>query len=84
MLNLAYCRLKNVTLGYAFTNKLLAKYKIQKLRIYFSGENLAEISNVGAPIDPEITDGSVSGGVTFTGRTWPFNRNYSFGAQITF
>jgi len=84
LLNLAYCRLKNVTFGYAFTNKLLTRYKIQKLRFYFSGENLAEISHVGAPIDPEITDGTTLSGVTWTGRTWPFNRNYSVGAQLTF
>jgi TonB-linked SusC/RagA family outer membrane protein len=84
LLNLAYCRLKNVTVGYAFSNQLLTKAKIQKLRIYFSGENLATISHVGAPIDPEITDGYTTGGISFTGRTWPFNKTFSAGAQITF
>jgi TonB-linked SusC/RagA family outer membrane protein len=83
LLNLAYMRLKNVTVGYAFSNKLLTRARIQKLRLYFSGENLATISNVGAPIDPEITDGAVANSA-FTGRTWPFNRTYSVGAQITF
>ena len=29
----------------------------KKLRVYVIYENFAEISNVGAPIDPEITDG---------------------------
>ena len=80
LLNLAYCRLKNVTLGYTLPRKLLSKYNIQKLRFYLSGENLAEISNVGAPIDPEITTGETSG----IGRTWPFMRSYSFGLQLTF
>ena len=82
LLNLAYCRLKNVTIGYSIPDRLMGKYKVQKLRAYFSGQNLAEISNVGAPIDPEITDGSLTGG--FIGRNWPFSRSYSFGLQLTF
>jgi len=80
ILNLAYCRLKNMTVGYTVSNNLLKKYNIQKFRIYVSGENLAEISNVGVPLDPEITDGE-SG---FTGRTFPFLRSYAFGVQLTF
>lgn len=80
LLNLAYCRLKNVTLGYTLPKQLLSKYSIQKLRVYVSGQNLLEISNVGAPVDPEITDGENG----FTGRTWPFMRSYSVGVQLTF
>jgi len=82
LLNMAYCRLKNVTVGYTLPKALMDKYTIQKLRVYFSGQNLAEITNVGAPIDPEMTDKSSTGG--FTGRTWPFLRAYSFGLQLTF
>ncbi len=80
LLNLAYCRLKNITVGYTLPKKLLSKYNVQRLRFYLSGENLAEISHVGAPIDPEITTGETSG----IGRTWPFMRAYSFGLQLTF
>lgn len=82
LLNLAYCRLKNLTIGYTLPNHLLSRYSIQKLRVYFSGQNLAEISNVGAPIDPELTDASSTGG--FTGRNWPFSRIYSLGVQLSF
>lgn len=78
--NLAYCRLKNITLGYSLPTALVTRYKIQKLRIYVSGQNLAEISNVGLPLDPEITDG---GDFNFLGRTFPFERNFSFGLQVT-
>ena len=84
LLNLAYCRLKNVTIGYTLPRTILGKYGIQKLRIYATGENLAEISNVGAPIDPEITDGYVTGGISYTGRTFPFMRSYAFGVQLSF
>ncbi len=79
LLNLAYARLKNVTVGYTFKNQFLQKYSIQRLRIYISGQNLATISNVGAPIDPETTDGESN----FTGRTYPFTKMYSFGVNLT-
>jgi len=84
LLNMAYCRVKNITLGYALTNKMLTKAGITKLRFYLSGQNLATISHVGVPIDPEITDGFTSSGVSFTGRTYPFDRSYSLGLQLTF
>lgn len=80
LLNLAYCRLKNVTIGYTLPKALMEKIHFTKLRVYVSGENLGEISNVGAPLDPEMTDGE-SG---YIGRTFPFQRNYSFGVQLTF
>ena len=82
LLHLAYFRLKNVTVGYSLPANILSRYNIQKVRVYFSGQNLAEISNVGAPIDPEITDPSATGG--FIGRNWPFTRSYSFGLQLSF
>jgi hypothetical protein len=59
---------------------IMNKIHFTKLRVYLSGENLGEISNVGAPLDPEVTDGELG----YTGRTFPFERNYSFGMQLTF
>lgn len=82
LMNLAYCRLKNVSIGYTMPANLLAKYKVQKVRFYVSGQNLAEISNVGAPIDPEMTEASIS--ASYAGRVYPFNRQFSFGLQITY
>jgi TonB-linked SusC/RagA family outer membrane protein len=82
LMNLAYCRLKNVSIGYTMPAGLLAKYKVQKVRFYVSGQNLAEISNVGAPIDPEMTDNAQA--AAYAGRVYPFNRQYSFGIQITY
>jgi len=82
LLNLAYCRLKNVSVGYTMPASLLARYKVQKVRFYVSGQNLATISNVGAPIDPEMTDNAQA--AAYAGRVYPFNRTYSFGIQITY
>jgi len=79
LLNLAYLRLKNLTLGYSFSPELLKRIHLQKLRVYVSGQNIADIiSHVGIPLDPEITTGESD----FIGRTFPFQRSYSFGLQV--
>lgn len=80
LLNLAYLRLKNVTIGYTLPNQWAEKVHMSKLRVYLSGEDLAELDHMTVPLDPEITDGQLG----FTGRTFPFERSYSFGVQVTF
>ncbi|ANH79963.1 hypothetical protein A8C56_02310 [Niabella ginsenosidivorans] len=82
LLNLAYARLKNLTVGYTLPNSFLGRYHIQKCRVYFSGENLFTIKDKYLPIDPEAFDASSTGG--FTGRTWPISRVFSVGLQINF
>lgn len=89
LLNMAYLRLKNLTIGYTLPTELTKKALIQKARIYFSAENLCLLYNgLGkVPIDPEIgsswTTGSSYSDGTF-GRTDPMMRSYSFGVQVTF
>ena len=80
LIDLAYLRLKNVTFGYTFKNEFLKKHKIGSIRVYGSGQNLAEFKKSNLPLDPEITDGDNN----FFGRTFPFSRMYSFGANLTF
>ncbi|MCJ0741894.1 SusC/RagA family TonB-linked outer membrane protein [Pedobacter montanisoli] len=80
MIDMAYLRLKNVTVGYTFKNDFLNKYKIKSFRLYVSGQNLAEFKNSKLPLDPEITDGDNG----FLGRTFPFARMYSFGLNLNF
>ncbi|CAL1517120.1 TonB-dependent receptor [Chitinophaga sp. MM2321] len=79
LLNLAYLRLKNITLGYTLPDNLTKQIHIQRLRVYGSAQNIATISNVGVPLDPEITTGEGS----IFGRTWPFQETWSFGLQVT-
>jgi hypothetical protein len=82
LLNLAYLRLKNLTVGYSVTNRTLTKAGITRCRFYFSGENLFTFSHVGAPIDPELTDGSTT--ASYTGRNYPFDKDFSAGVQLSF
>lgn len=86
LLNMAYTRLKNLTLGYSLPDKLISRINLKNVRIYISGENLWEITHLnGVPVDPETdyTTPGLNDPNTF-GRIYPYSRNYSFGLQATF
>jgi hypothetical protein len=85
LLNMAYTRLKNVTLGYTLPAKLMTRLHLQNARIYVSGENIWETTKLNVPLDPEIdyTTPGLNDPNTF-GRAYPYQRNYSFGLQVTF
>ena len=84
--NVAYFRLKNLTLGYSFPKKWMDKIKIEKIRVYFSGENLFTASPIKSKyIDPAMAGSSCtwqSGNTSAYG--YPTARAYSFGLDITF
>jgi len=82
LINLAYLRMKNLTIGYTIPARLTKKISIDKVRVYFSGQNLFEFKATHLPIDPEVTSGSPSFGAYY-GRTMPFTRTLSFGVQIS-
>ena len=83
LLNMAYCRVKNITLGYSFPEKWMRKAKLSKLRLYVSLENLFEFDHLGdIPIDPETQTTTGDGG--YIGRSYPYSRSTSFGMQLTF
>jgi len=86
LLNVAYFRLKNLSFGYTFPQKLVSKVNIQKLRVYFNGENLFEFDKLGnIPIDPEIdwTSTTANDSRSF-GRSYPYRRSLSMGIQLEF
>ena len=83
LLNMAYCRWKNLTFGYTLPEKITRKALISKLRIYASFENLLTWDHLnGVPIDPETRTATGDGG--YIGRSYPFSKEYSFGLQVTF
>lgn len=78
--NAAYCRLKNLTLGYTIPLKLTEKIGCNKARLFVSAENVFTITNFTKLSDPEMID---AGGWDF-GKMYPLNRTYSFGININF
>ena len=88
LINMAYLRLKNLTVGYTLPQKWTRKATIEKVRIYASFNNLADLVNHTAKygFDPEVSAGRGTGNITseaYYGRTEPLMRSYSFGLQIT-
>ena len=73
--NVGYARMKNLQLGYTIPSSVTAKVGLEKLRVYFSGEDLFEIHNSPGGWDPE-EDGSYT--------SYPFSRNFSLGVNIAF
>ncbi len=58
LLNMAYLRMKNITVGYTLPESLLMKVHISKLRVYAALENFFTFDHLGTlPIDPEEIDG---------------------------
>jgi TonB-linked SusC/RagA family outer membrane protein len=73
--NAAYMRLKNLQFGYTIPNEIIRKFEIEKVRLYFSGEDLFEVHNVPGGWDPESDEGITS---------YPFARSFSFGINVTY
>jgi TonB-linked SusC/RagA family outer membrane protein len=77
LLNAAYLRVKNLTIGYTLPGNMTKRYKISRLRVFFTGENLAEFSEIKKYIDPEaVADGY--------GWAYPYQRKYAFGINLDF
>ena len=77
--DLAYCRLKNLTFGYTLPKSLTKKAYLEKVRVYFSGENIFITSKLKSDyLDPEqMTYDS-------NGRVYPFSKTFSFGLDVSF
>lgn len=77
LLNASYLRIKNVTLGYTIPNSITKRFKVSRLRVFFTGENLYEFSAIKKYIDPEaVADGY--------GWAYPYQRKYAFGINLDF
>lgn len=79
--NGSYFRLKNLTFGYTVPQAITRKIRIEKLRVYFSGDNLLTITKFPQGGDPErnYTSNSTTRLVYY-----PQNRIISFGVNLQF
>lgn len=90
LLNMAYLRLKNLTIGYTFKQNWLKTVKINSLRVYTALENIITWDHLGdLPLDPEtITGYSMWNGSNYnsgrTGMGTPTFKSVSFGLQLSF
>lgn len=80
--NAAYCSLKNVTIGYTLPQSLTRKAYIENLRVFVSGENLAQITDFTKTGDPELIDAYDN--AYGYGKCYPLQRVFSVGLNVTF
>jgi len=87
--NGAYLRLKNLVVGYTLPSTLTQKAKLDRVRLYFSGNDLWEVSYIRDGWDPEAPrtvnnggDDNNNGVSTFSQR-FPFYRYLTFGVNVT-
>jgi TonB-linked SusC/RagA family outer membrane protein len=90
LLNMAYFRLKNFTVGYSLPQSIIERVWIRSCRVYVGFENFITWDRLGdLPIDPETISGYSMWNTSNynTGRTGmgiPAFKSVSFGLQVNF
>lgn len=74
--NNRYIRLKSLVVGYTLPQQWVGKIGLNKVRAYFSGDDLWEWTKVKDGFDPEYGEAS--------NNTFPFSRLLTFGLDVTF
>ena len=94
--NIRYLRLKNLTVGYTLPQKWTKAIHVEKVRFYFSGENLAywsPLKKYTEYLDPEsayrrVTEKTKTGMYTNSDAkdavAYPWQKTIMFGIDITF
>lgn len=75
--NNRYIRLKSLVVGYTLPQMWTRKAKLEKVRFYFSGNDLWEATSIKDGFDPEMGEMSQNSG-------YPFSRTWSFGINVGF
>lgn len=90
LLNMAYLRLKNITLGYTLPDDLTKRAMLSRARVYVSLENFLTFDHLGTlPIDPEEIQGysmwnTSNYNLGRTGVGVPTYKTASVGLQLNF
>ncbi|MEN7549566.1 TonB-dependent receptor [Rapidithrix thailandica] len=73
----SYVRLKNLQLGYTFSEEVVKSLGLSSLRVYYSGQNLMTITSFYKGFDPEAPAGS-------RGNYYPQVKTHSLGVNVKF
>ena len=84
--NVAYIRLKNLSLAYDIPASTLQHVHIQALKVYFTGQNIwthSPLYKHTQAFDPEVIGADPSGG-SGSGNDYPMLKSYTLGLNLTF
>lgn len=73
--NAAYIRLKNIQIGYTLPKAWIQKANLEKVRLFFSGDNLWTGTKMSKNFDPEL--------IYQNGMSYPLSYTLSCGINIT-
>lgn len=73
--NASYIRLKNLQIGYTLPKSTIGKIGLQKMRVFFSGDNLWTGSKMSKNFDPEL--------LYQNGMSYPLSYTLSCGISVT-
>ena len=77
----SYLRLRNLQVGYTFSNNSVKRIGLEYLRLYVVGQNLFTITGYEG-LDPAFYNSGINLGVD--GGRWPSVKTYIFGVNVTF
>lgn len=72
----SYLRIKSVNFSYTIPEKLTSKIGLDRIQIYYAGENLYTFDSLPFNIDPEVPSGQMN--------YYPSSMSHSIGLNITF
>ncbi|MDD4970108.1 MAG: TonB-dependent receptor [Paludibacter sp.] len=72
--NDAYLRLKNISLGYSIPKQFINKFKINKVHLYVSGQNILDYTKMFEAFDPEV----------LSNQQQTLQKSWVFGVQVAF
>ncbi|MDR9456820.1 MAG: TonB-dependent receptor [Salegentibacter sp.] len=78
----SYFRLKNITVGYTFSEDITGQLGLSNLRFYLSGQNLVDFTSFSG-FDYEVS-GLGAGGIGIAGYGIPHTKTVSFGVSTNF
>jgi TonB-linked SusC/RagA family outer membrane protein len=76
--NNRYIRLKSLIVGYTIPPSISRRVKLDRVRVYFSGNDLWEKTTIKDGFDPEMGEASVDNNGYPYARTWSFGLNIGF------
>src|SRR5699024_5708974 len=91
--NIGYLRIKNLTIGYTLPKNITQKISVNKLRIFFSGENILtwRFGNLTKYIDQEQAGSAISysdpakanARKDYDLSTYPMGKTFSIGINVS-
>jgi TonB-linked SusC/RagA family outer membrane protein len=80
----SYLRFKQLSVGYTLPVNWTKTISLERVRIYFTGQNIFTWTNLSKLYDPEIIGAAARDTGVASNLTYPVSKTFSFGLDVTF